>query len=42
MESLAAVLLTALVIALLIAYSKGGLSGTHGVGEWLKAKFLGA
>lgn len=41
MESLAAILLTAMIIALLIAYSKGGLSGHEGIGEWLKAKFLG-
>lgn len=41
MESLAAVMLTALTIALLIAYSKGGLSEAGGVGQWLKAKFLG-
>lgn len=41
MESLAAILLTALAIALIIAYSKGGLSGRHGVGEWLHAKFIG-
>jgi|HubBroStandDraft_6_1064221.scaffolds.fasta_scaffold729192_2 hypothetical protein len=41
MESLAAVLLTALLIALLLAYNKGGLSGHEGIGQWLKAKFLG-
>lgn len=38
MESLASILLMALVIALLIAYSRGGLPG---VGQWLHAKFVG-
>lgn len=38
MESLASILLTALVIALVIAYAHGG---TKGVGEWLHAKFIG-
>jgi hypothetical protein len=37
-ESLASILLTALVIVLIIAFSKGGLSG---VGSWLHAKFVG-
>ena len=39
MESLASILLTALVIALIIVFSKGG---TAGVGQWLHAKFIGA
>lgn len=38
MESLASILLTALLIALIIAFSKGG---TAGVGQWLHAKFVG-
>lgn len=38
MESLAGLLLTAMLIALLLAYSKHGLSG---VGSWLHAKFIG-
>lgn len=38
MESLASILLTALVIALIIAFSKGGLTG---VGQWLHVKFVG-
>lgn len=38
MESLASILLTALLIALLLAYSRGGLPG---VGAWLHAKFVG-
>lgn len=38
-ESLASVLLLAFVIALLIAYEQ---HGTHGVGEWLSAKFIGS
>jgi len=37
-ESLASILLTALLIALIIAFSKGG---TAGVGQWLHAKFVG-
>jgi hypothetical protein len=37
-ESLAQLLLMALAIALLIAYAS---KGTEGVGEWLKAKFVG-
>lgn len=39
LESLASILLLALVIALIIAFSK---NGTSGVGEWLHAKFVGA
>jgi hypothetical protein len=38
-ESLASILLTLLVIALIIAFSKGG---TAGAGSWLHAKFVGA
>jgi hypothetical protein len=38
-ESLASILLTALIIALLLAFSAGG---TAGVGSWLHAKFVGA
>lgn len=38
MESLASILLTAMLIALLIAFTQGGLSG---VGAWLHAKFIG-
>lgn len=38
MESLASILLTALLIALVIAFSKGGMQG---VGAWLHAKFVG-
>lgn len=38
MESLASILLTALLIALIIAFGQGGLSG---VGSWLHAKFVG-
>ena len=37
-ESLASLLLLLFVIALVIAFAK---SGTKGVGEWLKAKFVG-
>jgi hypothetical protein len=37
-ESLASILLTALVIALLIAFTQGG---TKAVGSWLHAKFIG-
>jgi hypothetical protein len=37
-ESLASILLTVLVIALVIAYARGG---TQAVGEWLHAKFVG-
>jgi hypothetical protein len=37
-ESLASILLTALVIALIIAFARGG---TAGVGEWLHYKFVG-
>lgn len=38
MESLASILLTALVIALIIAFARGGMAG---VGQWLHAKFVG-
>lgn len=38
MESLSSILLTAFVIALIIAFASGG---TSGVGEWLHAKFVG-
>ncbi len=37
-ESLASIFLTALAIALLLAFSRGGMAG---VGEWLHAKFVG-
>jgi hypothetical protein len=37
-ESLASILLTALVIALIIAFAQGGMAG---VGQWLHAKFVG-
>lgn len=39
MESLASILLTAIAIALILAYIKGGPSE---VGSWLHAKFVGA
>ena len=39
MESLASILLVALLIAVVIAFAKGG---TQGVGAWLHAKFVGA
>jgi hypothetical protein len=39
MESLASILLTVFVIALIIQFSKGG---TSAVGAWLHAKFVGA
>jgi hypothetical protein len=39
MESLASILLIALALALLLAYTRGGLQG---VGEWLHVKFVGA
>lgn len=38
MESLASILLTALVIALIIAFTQGGMTG---VGQWLHVKFVG-
>jgi hypothetical protein len=38
MESLASILLLGLVIALVIAFAKGG---TQGIGAWLHAKFVG-
>lgn len=38
MESLASILLTVFVIALVIAFIKGGPAG---VGTWLHAKFVG-
>lgn len=38
MESLAAILLLMLVIALLINYAHGGMTQ---VGAWLKAKYVG-
>lgn len=38
MESLASILLTALVIALILAFSRGGMTA---VGQWLHAKFVG-
>ncbi|HWY91071.1 MAG TPA: hypothetical protein VNY31_10405 [Solirubrobacteraceae bacterium] len=38
MESLAVILLLALLIALILAFAKGG---TTGVGTWLHAKFVG-
>jgi hypothetical protein len=37
-ESVASILLTLLVIALVLAFAKGG---TTGVGQWLHAKFVG-
>jgi hypothetical protein len=37
-ESLAGLLLLALVIALLLAFAKGG---TQAVGTWLHSKFVG-
>jgi hypothetical protein len=37
-ESLASILLMALVIALIFAFARGG---TTGVGQWLHAKFVG-
>lgn len=37
-ESLASILLMALAIALLIAFTRGGLTG---VGQWLHSKFIG-
>jgi hypothetical protein len=37
-ESLASILLMAMVIALVLAFANGG---TSGVGAWLKAKFVG-
>lgn len=39
MESLASILLSVFLIAMIIAYAKGG---TAGVGQWLHAKFVGA
>lgn len=39
MESLASILLTVFVIALIIQFAKGGLPA---VGAWLHAKFVGA
>lgn len=41
MESLASILLTLLVIALILAFANGGLTGPKGVSEWLEAKFVG-
>lgn len=38
MESLASILLTLVLIALLFAFIRGG---TGGVGQWLHAKFIG-
>jgi hypothetical protein len=38
-ESVASILLMAIVIALLIAFSRNGM---RGVGEWLHAKYIGA
>jgi hypothetical protein len=38
MESLAGILLMALLIALVLAFARGG---TKGVGQWLHAKFVG-
>jgi hypothetical protein len=37
-ESLASILLLALVIALVLAFAQGG---TSGIGKWLHAKFIG-
>lgn len=39
MESLASILLTLLLIAVLLAFTRGG---TAGVGQWFHAKFVGA
>jgi hypothetical protein len=38
MESLAGILLMALAIALIIAFSNGGLKG---IGTWFHAKYVG-
>jgi len=38
-ESLAGILLLAFALALLLAYSRGGLPA---VGEWLHAKYVGS
>lgn len=38
-ESVASILLMAIVIALVIAFAKNGM---RGVGEWLHAKYVGA
>jgi hypothetical protein len=37
-ESLASILLTLMVIAMVLAFAKGGSAG---VGQWLHAKFVG-
>jgi hypothetical protein len=39
LESFASILLTAFLLALLLAYAKGGAAG---VGKWLHAKYVGA
>jgi hypothetical protein len=38
-ESIASILLMLIVIALVLAFAQGG---TAGVGNWLRAKFVGA
>lgn len=38
MESLASILLTLFVIALVISFASGGMAG---VGTWLHSKFIG-
>lgn len=38
MESLASILLTLFVIAMVLAFSQGGAAG---VGKWLHVKFVG-
>ncbi len=38
MESLASILLSVFVIAMIIAFATGGMSG---IGKWLHAKFVG-
>lgn len=38
MESLGSLLLLALLIAIVLAFARGGLAG---VGEWLHVKFVG-
>lgn len=38
MESLASILLTVFIIALIIAFAK---NGTSGVGAWLHSKYVG-
>lgn len=39
LESVAAILLLGLAIALVIAFAKGG---TSGIGSWLHSKYVGA